>query len=128
MLKLYFYIECREIQRNKCRCNTDEHTRHFYIKLVNKPLYCLVKVILPFLFQNLMFIFPPLPRPSFYNYFNLFAPPNPSEVTTISTRMNQSSILILCWCHRVSVFISNCSSFTWSWLFGAGIVGGVVLV
>lgn len=103
-------------------CGSSKRTRHLFIQLVYKPLYCLVNVILPFAVSDPDVSFPLIP-PLF-----VFAPPNPLEVTTISTRVIQSSILVLCWFHRLSVFISSRSAFSWSWLFGAGIVGGVVLV
>lgn len=111
--------------------HTETHpTQHnLFIQLVYKSLYCLVDVILPFAVSD-----PDVPPllPSFFNLF--FAPPNPSEVTTISTSVNQSRHTSVkhtrpVLCHRVSVLISSrYTILVGVWLFGAGIVGGVVLV
>lgn len=64
------------------------------------------------LFQTPTFLLLPL-------FILFFAPPNPSEITTISTRVNQSQHTSVkhtrpVLCHRVSVFISSCYDFSWS--------------
>lgn len=114
---LYFYKQYREMHRNTRHSNTSEHPRHLFIQLVYKSLYCLVNVILPFAVSDPDVPTPPTPpHPSPLFLFFLFAPPNPSEVTTISTRVNQSRHTSVkhtrpVLCHRVSVFISSSYDF-----------------
>lgn len=98
---------------------------------------CLVTVTL--LFQNLMFpLLPPHPDPSLFDSIFIFlislllffcsTQPLRGYNHQHKSRLSQS-IPVLCWCHRLSVPIFSCSDiFSWTWLFGAGIVGGVVPV
>lgn len=117
----------RGIHRNAHHSNTSEHTRHLFTQLVNKSLYCLVNVILPFAVSD--------PRRSFSSpfLFCFLLHPTPQKLQPsargwISHGTLQSSIPVLC---CVIVFLSSSLAVTilvGVWLFGAGIVGGVVLV
>lgn len=111
--------------------SASEHIRHLLTQLVFRSVYCLVDVILPFAVSASDVTLPPL-------LIFSFAPPNPSEVATISTRVNLSrhtSVKHTCpvLCHGVSVFISSHYDFSlefgclvvWCWY---AISGDVVLV
>lgn len=122
-----FILFCHTSTHNNDTHHCREHT-HLFIQSVYKSLYCLCHCHFAVSVPSVQ----PLP-PSFFCNF-IFAPPNPSEVTTISTRVNQPQHTSVkhtrpVSCHCVSVPISSRSDFQFGlWLFGAGIVGGVVLV
>lgn len=117
------------MHRNTPRSNTSEHTRHLFIQLVYKSLYCLVDVILPFAVSDPDV---PTPPPLFFNLFFCSTQPLRSynhqhESESVTAHFSQSIPVLCC----VIVFLFSSLAVTilvGVWLFGAGIVGGVVLV
>lgn len=112
---LFVYIQCRK--------NTEIHPTATQVNTLHICLFSWYKnlcIVLSMSFCRLLFQTPTFPLlPPFFLHFFFLAPPNPSEVTTISTRVNQSRHTsakhtrpVLC--HRVSVFISSCYDFSWS--------------
>lgn len=107
---LFVQIQYREIHKRTLHSKPwHKGTKHLLIQLVYKYLYCLVDVILLFQTQT----FPILP------YICSFAPPNPSELTVISTAVDPSRLPSVqhsrpVLCHCVCVFISSCYDFSWS--------------
>lgn len=67
---LYFHTQYRDLHRNTHNSNTSEHSRHLFIQLVYKSLYCLVIVICRLLFQT-----PTFPLPSLFCFFLLHPTP-----------------------------------------------------
>lgn len=114
-IELYVQIQYREIHSKTSHSKPWHKWNTLDICLFSWSInlcYCLVDVILPFAVSD-----PDVPHPPLFIFY--FAPPNPSEVTAISTRVNQSQHTSVkhtrpVLCHRVSVFISSCYDFSWS--------------